>query len=60
MEKKDIITLKAVDTSRSISDLVNNALTEEAEDISAFEERASEPLISYEETVERLKKDGKI
>jgi plasmid stability protein len=58
------LKLKAVETSRSVSDLVNNAvreaLAEDAEDISAFEERAKEPLISYEEMVKRLKKDGKI
>ena len=56
--------LKAVETSRSVSDLVNDAireaLAEDAEDISAFEERAGEPLVSYEEMVKRLKKDGKI
>ncbi len=58
------LRLKAVETSRSVSDLVNTAireaLAEDAEDISAFEERAGEPLISYEEMVKRLKKDGKI
>lgn len=58
------LRLKAVETSRSVSDLVNDAireaLAEDAEDISAFEERAGEPLISYEEMVKRLKKDGKI
>lgn len=58
------LRLKAVETSRSVSDLVNNAvreaLAEDAEDISAFEERVKEPLISYDEMVKRLKKDGKI
>lgn len=58
------LRLKAVETSRSVSDLVNDAireaLAEDAEDISAFEERAREPLVSYEEMVKRLKKDGKI
>ncbi len=58
------LRLKAVETSRSVSDLVNTAireaLAEDAEDISAFEERAGEPLVSYEEMVKRLKKDGKI
>lgn len=58
------LRLKAVETSRSVSDLVNDAvreaLAEDAEDITAFEMRAKEPLISYDEMVKRLKKDGRI
>jgi post-segregation antitoxin (ccd killing protein) len=58
------LRLKAVETSRSISELVNNAireaLAEDAEDIAAFEERSGEPLISYDEMVKRLKRDGRI
>lgn len=58
------LRLKAVETSRSVSELVNNAvreaLSEDAEDIKAFEERAGEALISYDEMVKRLKRDGKI
>ena len=58
------LRLKAVETSRSVSELVNNAvreaLAEDAEDIAAFEERAREPLISYDEMVKRLKKDGRL
>jgi plasmid stability protein len=58
------LRLKAAETSRSISELVNNAvkeaLAEDAEDIAAFEERAREPLISYDEMVKRLKRDGRI
>ncbi|MGD0917218.1 MAG: CopG family transcriptional regulator [Thermodesulfobacteriota bacterium] len=58
------LRLKAVETSRSVSELVNNAvreaLAEDAEDIAAFEERAREPLISYDEMVKRLKRDGRI
>jgi vacuolar-type H+-ATPase subunit B/Vma2 len=56
------LRLKAFETSRSVSDLVNEAvreaLSEDAEDLLAFEERADENLISYEEMVKRLKKDG--
>lgn len=59
-----VLKLKAVETSRSISDLVNQAvreaLAEDAEDLAAFEERANEPLLSYDEMVKRLKKDGRI
>ncbi|MBM3119947.1 MAG: CopG family transcriptional regulator [Chloroflexi bacterium] len=58
------LRLKAVAISRSISELVNDAvrgsLAEDAEDIAAFEERVKEPLISYDEMVKRLKKDGRI
>jgi hypothetical protein len=58
------LRLKAVETSRSISDLVNEAvkeaLAEDAEDLLAFDERADEPLISYDEMIKRLKKDGRI
>ena len=58
------LRFKAIETSRSVSDLVNSAvreaLAEDAEDILAFEGRAREPLVSYEQMVKRLKKDGKI
>jgi len=58
------LRIKAVHTSRSMSELVNeavrHALAEDAEDMAAFEERAGEPLLSYEEMVKRLKKDGRI
>ena len=58
------LKLKAIETSRSLSDLVNEAvresLAEDAEDLASFEERASEPLLSYGEMVMRLKKDGRI
>jgi hypothetical protein len=58
------LRLKAVETSRSVSDLVNEAvkeaLAEDAEDLLAFDERSDEPLISYDEMVKRLKKDGLI
>lgn len=58
------LRLKAVETSRTVSDLVNEAvreaLAEDAEDIRAFDERADEPLISYEEMIKRLEEDGRI
>lgn len=58
------LKIKALETSRSISDLVNSAvkeaLAEDAEDLAAFENRANEPLLSYDEMVKRLKKDGRI
>jgi predicted DNA-binding protein len=58
------LRLKSVETSRSVSELVNEAvkeaLVEDAEDLLTFDERAGEPLISYYEMVKRLKKDGRI
>ncbi len=58
------LRLKAVETSMSVSELVNNAvreaIAEDAEDIAAFEDRVGEPLIAYEEMIKRLKRDGRI
>jgi hypothetical protein len=58
------LKLKSIETSKSISELVNEAvkeaLAEDAEDISAVEERADEPLVGFSEMVKRLKKDGRI
>ena len=58
------LRLKSVEVSRSVSDIINQAvkvaLAEDAEDIAAFEERAAEPLLSYEDMVKRLKQDGRI
>jgi hypothetical protein len=53
-----------LETSRSITDLVDQAvkeaLSEDAEDILAFEERNKEPLITYDQMVKKLRKDGRI
>lgn len=58
------LRLKAVETSRSVSELVNEAVREafsdDANDLLAFEKRADDTLISYEEMVKKLKKDGRI
>ena len=58
------LRLKAIDSSKSVSELINEAirqaLAEDAEDLLAFEERENEPDISYEEMMKRLKKDGLI
>ena len=58
------LRLKAAEADRSLSDLVNEAvklsLAEDAEDLAAFEERASEPNLSFEAVVKELKKRGKI
>ena len=58
------LRLKAAHTQRSLSRLVNEAvrqaLQEDQDDLAAFEERVNEPLISYEELLKGLKKNGKI
>ena len=58
------LKLKSLETSRSITHLVNQAvreaLSEDAEDILAFEERKNDPLISYDQMIKKLRKDGKI
>ncbi len=58
------LRLKAAETDRSLSELVNEAvklsLAEDAEDLAAFEERASEPNLPFEAVVKELKKRGKI
>jgi predicted transcriptional regulator len=55
---------KAMETSRSLSDLVNDAvrdiLIEDAEDLAAFEERVNEPLVSYEAVLKELKASGRL
>ena len=58
------LRLKSVETSRSISDVVNEAvrlaLAEDADDLATFQERANDPLISFEELLKELKRRGKI
>lgn len=58
------LRLKAAETDRSLSDLVNDAvrlsLSEDAEDLTAFEERVGEPSIAFEDAVKALKRSGKI
>jgi plasmid stability protein len=58
------LRMKAANTERSISDLVNDsvrqALREDQDDLAAFEERAAEPTITYEALLEDLKVHGKI
>lgn len=58
------LRLKAAETDRSMSDLVNEAvkasLAEDAEDLMAFEERAQERSLPFESVVKDLKRRGKI
>ena len=58
------LRIKAAETSRSISDIVDDAvrreLREDEEDLRAFEERAGEKTVSFEKVLKDLKADGKI
>jgi len=58
------LRIKSVHTQRSMSELVNEAVRlatrEDQEDLAAFEERAGEPTITYEELLKELRAHGKI
>ncbi len=58
------LKIKAAATSRSMSELINEAirlsLAEDAEDLAAFEERADEPLIAFEDVLKELKRHGRL
>ena len=58
------LRIKAASTHRSLSDVVNEAvrlvLREDQEDLQAFEDRAGEATISYEDLLKDLKKHGKL
>jgi len=58
------LRIKAATTHVSVSEVVNEAvriaLREDREDLKAFEERADEPTLSYEELLEDLKSHGKL
>jgi len=56
--------IKAAETDRSISDLVNSAvrrsLAEDAVDLAAFEDRVNESTVAFEDVLRDLKRRGKI
>jgi len=58
------LRMKAATAHISVSDVVNDAvrmaLQEDQEDLKAFEERSSEPTLSYEELLNDLKLHGKL
>ena len=55
LELQGALRIKAAETERSMSELVNEAvkqtLAEDAEDLAAFEERATEPNLPFEDVV---------
>ena len=58
------LRLKAAASEKSISDMVNEAvkltLSEDAEDLEAFEARKREPNLDFEHFVNSLKRRGKL
>lgn len=58
------LRLKAAETDSSISDLVNTAvrlaLSEDADDLKAFRDRAKEPSMPFEDLVRDMKRRGKL
>jgi hypothetical protein len=58
------LRLKAAETDRSLSELVNAAirqsLAEDASDLTAFEARAKEPALAFEAVVKDLRRRGKL
>jgi len=58
------LRLKAAETERSVSDLVNEAvraqLAEDEEDLRAFRRRSKEPAIRFEDFLTDLKRRGKL
>lgn len=58
------LRLKSLETSRSMSDLVNDAIRDElaadADDLAVFRIRQDEPVIAFEEFVNELKRSGRI
>ena len=59
-----VLRIKAAATHRSVSEIVNEALRlalrEDQKDLAAFEERAGEPSLTYEELLNDLKVHGKL
>jgi hypothetical protein len=59
-----VLRLKAAETERTISEIVNDAvrqsLAEDVEDLAAFEERAAEPDLVFEDVLKDLRRRGRI
>lgn len=58
------LRVKAAETDKSISDLVNAAvrlnLAEDAEDLAAYRSRAKEPSVELEKVLSDLRRRGKL
>jgi hypothetical protein len=58
------LRLKSAVSERSISEMVNDAvrtsLAEDAEDLTAFDDRAREQTIDFEDFVKKMRRSGKL
>jgi len=58
------LKLKAIETSSSMSELINTAvkesIIEDVDDNEAFAERVSEELVSYDAMIRKLKTNGRL
>jgi len=58
------LRLKSVETSRSMSELINDAirdeLAEDEDDLAVLRARQHEPTVAFEEFISELKRDGRI
>ena len=58
------LRVKAAQTDHSVSELVNAAvrrsLAEDADDLAAFDKRAKEPNLAFEDVLKDLKRRGKL
>ncbi len=58
------LKIKAVQHDKSLSELINQAirwsLAEDAEDLTAFEQRKNEPNLDFEKVLKDLRSRGKI
>ena len=58
------LRIKAAETDRSLSDLINEAvrtsLAEDADDLAEFQRRAKEPDLPFESVVRDLRRRGRI
>ena len=63
-EVHQALRMKAATAHISVSEVVNEAvriaLREDQEDLSAFEKRAGEPTLSYEDLLKDLESNGKL
>ena len=59
-----LLKLKAVETSNSVSKLINelviDSFRDDSEDLKVFEERKNEESISFESFMKKLEADGKL
>jgi len=58
------LRLKSAVSERSISEMVNDAvrtaLAEDADDLAAFDDRAEQPTVDFEDFVKKMKRSGKL